>query len=92
MNEKFSCQRFIKLCLHTKSEKELRKLFDLFFTSEEKLNIETRVLIVKELLQGNKPQREIANDLGISIAKITRGSNGLKLIDESLRNYLKRCL
>lgn len=92
MNEEFSCERFINLCLHTKDKKELKKLFDLFFTSEEKSNIETRVLIVKELLQGKKSQREIANDLAISIAKITRGSNGLKLIDESSRNYLKRYL
>jgi TrpR family transcriptional regulator, trp operon repressor len=46
------------------------------------------VELLKALLKGDKPQRSIADELKISIAKISRGSNALKIIKPSLRKYL----
>ncbi len=87
-NKRENWRDFIDLCQNVSSEHELSELLDFFFTIEEKQHIVTRVELVRELLQGNKTQRGIAQDLGISIAKITRGSNSLKTINEPLRKYL----
>ncbi len=76
---------FIRLCSKAKSESELEELFWLFLTHEEREDIKTRYLIVQELLKGEKTQRRMAKDLGVSIAKITRGSNILKEASERLR-------
>jgi TrpR family trp operon transcriptional repressor len=40
-------------------------------------------------LARKKPQRQIAADLQVSIAKITRGSNELKRMKESFLEFLK---
>ena len=81
---------FLALCAEAKGEKGLEELFWLFLTPEERKNIGTRYLIVRELLQGQKSQREIAKDLKVSIAKITRGSNFLKMIHKDLRRRLQK--
>src|SRR5438105_1731230 len=81
---------FIELCLSIKDRKTLSSLFDLFLTPEEKNDLSTRFLLVKELLEGDKTQRQIAEDLSISIAKITRGSNELKRFDKSFLNLLQQ--
>ncbi len=80
---------FIKLCLATKNEKLLSSLFDLFLTQEEKESIAMRYLIVMDLLKQEKTQREIAEHLHVSIAKITRGSNELKRMPAQLIEFLK---
>ncbi len=82
-------QGLLGLCLESRDEKTLASLLDLILTPEEKANLATRYLIIKELLQDEKPQREIAKDLNVSIAKITRGSNELKRVDKKLLNFLK---
>ena len=64
-------------------------LFDLFFTPEEKDNLALRYLIIQELLQDEKSQREMAKNLNVSIAKITRGSNELKRISPKLLATLR---
>ena len=84
-SEKDGWQGFLKLCQEARSEKELDELFWLLLTPEEREDIKTRFLIVQELVRGKKTQREIAKDLGVSIAKITRGSNFIKLISKDLR-------
>ena len=65
------------------------ELFDLVLTLEEKKDVADRCLIIKALLEEEKTQRKISADLQVSIAKITRGSNSLKIIGAKLRNYLK---
>lgn len=80
--------RFIMLCCREQSTTELEKFFDLFLTDEEKENLATRVLIIDALLNGDLPQREIAKQLKVSIAKITRGSNMLKRADQKLLKNL----
>jgi TrpR family transcriptional regulator, trp operon repressor len=83
---------FLNLCLGITSKNELESLFDLFLTMEEKENLATRFEIVFELLKAEKTQREIAKDLAVSIAKITRGSNELKRMDAKLLKYLRKTL
>lgn len=81
-------QGFINLCLHTKDEATLQAMLALFLTPEEKIDIARRVLIIQELVKGEKTQRDIAKTLDVSIAKITRGSNELKRLDQAWRDYL----
>ena len=80
---------FLKLCAEVKSPEEIAQLFDLFFTIEEKETLASRFLIIKELLEGNLPQRDIAELHKVSIAQITRGSNALKIIPSKLKTALK---
>jgi TrpR family trp operon transcriptional repressor len=79
---------FIELCSRFKG-KELGELFDLFLTLEEKEDIGNRFRIVKALAEEKLTQREISEKLGVSISKITRGSNALKIISGQLREALK---
>ena len=85
-------QYFLKLCLSAKNEKFLSELLDLFLTPEEHDSIETRCLIIKDLMEHKKTQRKISDDLKVSIAKITRGSNELKRISPELIAYLEKYL
>lgn len=80
---------FLKLCLATKNEKMLSSLFDLFLTQEEKESLALRCLIIEELLKQEKTQRNMAENLHVSIAKITRGSNELKRMPPKLVEFLK---
>lgn len=82
-------RNFIKLCLTTSNEKMLSSLFNLLLTQEEKESIAMRCLIVMELIKQEKTQRKIAEDLHVSIAKITRGSNELKRMPLKLIEFLK---
>lgn len=84
-------KQLIKLCLEENSQLSL-ELFDLFLTPEEKEALSTRYLIIQALLQQKKSQREIAKELQVSIAKITRGSNELKRMKPSLIQYLRNYL
>ncbi len=80
---------FLKLCLATENEKTLSSLFDLFLTQEEKESLAARYLIIEELLKQEKTQRDMAQELHVSIAKITRGSNELKRMPLKLIEFLK---
>jgi TrpR family trp operon transcriptional repressor len=80
---------FIALCLATQDAKLLSELFDLFLTFEEKQSLSMRTLIIKSLLAREKPQREIAKEFNVSIAKITRGSNELKRCSKKLLRFLE---
>jgi TrpR family transcriptional regulator, trp operon repressor len=80
---------FTKLCLATENESLLSSLFDLLLTQEEKECVAMRCLIVMDLLKKEKTQRSMAEDLRVSIAKITRGSNELKRMPSQLIEFLK---
>lgn len=80
---------FTKLCLATNNEKMLSSLFDFLLTQEERESIAMRCLIAMELIKQKKTQREMAADLQVSIAKITRGSNELKRMPLKLIEFLK---
>lgn len=80
---------FLTLCMESENREILDALFDLFFTFEEKKNLSLRYLIIKGLLEQKETQRELAQRLQVSIAKITRGSNELKRMDPELLRYLR---
>ena len=82
-------RRFLTLC-SASSPKELEELFDLFFTLEEKEAVGKRYLILKALLDRKLTQREIAKVAHVSISKITRGSNALKVISSKMKEALQR--
>jgi TrpR family trp operon transcriptional repressor len=82
-------EEFIALCRHVRTDEEFAELMNLLLTLEEQQQLETRVELLKALLKGDKPQRTIAEELKISIAKITRGSNALKIIKPALLKYLQ---
>ena len=85
-------KQFLQLCKKLQSSQQFDEFFDLFLTIEERRAIGDRCAIVKELLRGEKTQREMAADLSTSIAKITRGSNYLKTIGKKQRNFLQENL
>ncbi len=89
-SEQTGWKEFLALCLKAKSIKSLDKLLRLHLTQEEQQAVAMRYLIVRELLKGEKTQRDMAKTLHVSIAKITRGSNSLKIIDEELKVLLKQ--
>lgn len=68
------------------------ELLELFFTPNELEQLSARFEIIKGLIRAEKTQREIAEDLQLSIAKITRGSNELKRRSESLHAYLNKTM
>ncbi len=81
---------FLELCSRFKKKEELGELFDLFFTLEEKEALSKRHGLVKALLDEQMTQREISEAMQVSISKITRGSNALKIISKQLREALKK--
>ncbi len=81
-------QLFLDLCRSINKTETLDEFFNFIFTPEEREMLASRVIIVEELLRGEKPQRQIAAETKVSIAKITRGSNSLKTINDSLRQLL----
>ncbi|AAO90057.1 trp operon repressor [Coxiella burnetii] len=83
---------FLTLCQKAETVDQLDELFGLLFTLEEKEQLALRVELVRALLRGEKPQREIAHDLNISIAKITRGSNALKTTSDKIKSFIKKYL
>lgn len=87
-SEETGWDEFLRLCQQAQSTQALDKLLRLHLTQEEQQAVATRYLIIRELLKGEKTQRDMAKDLHVSIAKITRGSNSLKLIDADLKSLL----
>lgn len=83
-------QQFIKLCHESKDENVLSSILDLFLTPEERNDVAMRYWIIMELISGKKTQRDIAKELNVSIAKITRGSNELKRINPQVIQYILR--
>lgn len=79
---------FLKFVKEIKETDNYEAFMDLMLTAEEKESLSTRFLIVMALLSEKASQREIAQSLGVSIAKITRGSNELKRISSKLKAYL----
>ena len=66
-------KRISKVLSGSKNEKDLQNLLEDLLTPAELNDIDERILIVKALLEGS-PQRTVAKNLGVSIAKVTRGS------------------
>ncbi|MFT5880673.1 MAG: TrpR family trp operon transcriptional repressor [Moritella sp.] len=67
-------------------------LLPLLLSADELNAINGRTLVYKELLSGEKSQREIAKEHKISIATITRGSNNLKAMSVAEKTLLQTLL
>lgn len=73
----------------TRDTEELAHLLEFFLTPEEKNDLAHRYEIIQALLENKLTQREIAEQFNVSIAKITRGSNALKVLDPKLKVFLE---
>lgn len=80
-------QDVIDLFMHAKNEKKMDQLLHMFLTITEREFLVDRYLIVEALLTSSLPQREIAKNLNVSIARITAGSNELKRTPEEMKNF-----
>ncbi len=69
------------------SAERIMVFFSEMFTESEMSNIIMRWELMKKLLNGQS-QRHIAEDLSLSLCKITRGSKILKNSDSVVRSYL----
>ncbi len=83
---------FLNALQSIKTPHALNECLTFFLTHEEKATLTTRYLLTQELLKGELTQREIAKKFGVSIAKITRGSNSLKLLSPALKQELTQLL
>jgi TrpR family trp operon transcriptional repressor len=63
--------------LSQNTEKELVDFLEGILTPKELLEIPQRLQVVK-MLKSGKPQREIAEKLGVGIATVTRGSREIQ--------------
>lgn len=68
---------------------EIAEFLYSLFTPAETDEMAKRWALVKSLAQGT-PQRQIAQNLGLSLCKITRGSRELKKERSSFRSMLER--
>lgn len=68
---------FIDLLLDAHSREELEAVLCALLTDKERVSIDQRLEVVKLLLAG-VPHRKIADDLGVGIATVTRGSSEIK--------------
>lgn len=80
-------QEIIDIFAETTDKNEMRKLFSELFTASEEKDIAKRWYIMKELYKGT-PQRHIAQDMEVSLCKITRGSRILKDEESAFRKIL----
>ena len=69
---------FLKVCLEAKDQIHLDFFMNCLLSDEEAQSIKKRMVLLHALLQGDQSQRQIAENLGVSVASITRGSNNLK--------------
>ena len=82
--------QWLVLIREAPSVEDARELLSLFMTIDELTEMDGRVRIIQALLEQELTQREMSSQLGVSIAKITRGSNALKRCPNSLVHYLRR--
>ncbi|QDF66335.1 trp operon repressor [Shewanella sp. SNU WT4] len=62
--------------------------FELLLTEEERHAIAGRLRVFQLLLDGKLSQRQMAAELGVSIATITRCSNYLKHMEPNMRQQI----
>lgn len=68
----------VNLLLNIKTKEEMKDFLLGIFTPKELLEIPTRLQIVK-MLKAGISQHKIAEDLGVGIATVTRGSKEIQL-------------
>ncbi|QUM86495.1 MULTISPECIES: Trp family transcriptional regulator [unclassified Moritella] len=81
-----------ELLLDISNKGDISLVLPLLFSPEELNAVNARALVYKELLLGERSQREIAKIHNISIATITRGSNNLKSMSSIEKELLQTLL
>lgn len=71
------------------SAAEAKILLEDILTPQELSSLAERWQLI-QLLEEGMPQRDIAEKLGISISKVTRGSNALQYGKGGFRHFLKK--
>ncbi len=89
-HDEIGWEGFLQLCIISQDTEKLTSVFDLLLTFEERKNLSLRYLIIQGLLSEKETQRELAQRLGVSIAKITRGSNELKRFSPEAIEYFRK--
>ncbi|CAM3810460.1 Trp operon repressor [Vibrio aerogenes CECT 7868] len=81
-------QSFLQLVKEASTQGQLEMLLAMLMTTDERDTLVSRMNIVYELLNGEMSQRQISQMLGVGVATITRGSNGLKECSNDEKNIL----
>lgn len=68
---------FIDLLLNSTTRDEVDAVLSALLTEKERASIDHRLKVARLLLAG-VPHRKIADDLGVGIATVTRGSSEIK--------------
>ena len=77
MNTPTYFDQLIEHLLASKNAKDMAHTLQGLLTPSEQVEISKRLQILR-LLEAGVPQREIAKQLGVGIATVTRGSRALK--------------
>ncbi|KAE9539201.1 trp operon repressor [Ursidibacter maritimus] len=88
----YEWQQFIDLLKQAVNENKTEDLLAMLLTADERNTLGLRVQIVSALLDNQAPQREIQQQLNTSAATITRGSNMLKTVDPTIRDWVSEKL
>jgi TrpR family trp operon transcriptional repressor len=76
MNTDTPIEAFAVLLNKLESEQQIIEFLDALLTPKELDEIANRLAIIR-LLRNGVPQREVAQQLGVGIATVTRGANAL---------------
>lgn len=77
MAEKYTLDELIETFLQMDTEEKMRNFLEGILTPKELVEIPHRLEIVSKLKQG-MPQHKIAEEMGIGVATVTRGSKELQ--------------
>ncbi|HLD07545.1 MAG TPA: Trp family transcriptional regulator [Candidatus Peribacterales bacterium] len=89
MSPQYRFQELYELFASVRSPKEAEMLLKDILTPQELDSIAERWQLIQELAKG-RPQREVAEGLGISISKITRGSRMLQYGSGGFEYFLEK--
>ncbi len=81
-----------QLLLKAQKANLLGELLLFLLTPGELDDLYKRLDLVSGILEGAQTQRELSANVGISIAKVTRGSNELKRCSIELKSFLEKHL
>ncbi|MBY6188084.1 trp operon repressor [Marinobacter hydrocarbonoclasticus] len=82
----------LELVSQPRASEDTALLLGMLLSHDEREAIGGRLAVFRALLDGQQSQRQIAANLGVSIATITRASNNLKTMSETERTLLSRLI
>ena len=82
-------KELIELIASAKNRSDIKELLTALLTPVDYEELAKRWQIVKRLIEG-APQRDIKNELGASIATVTRGSREIQYGNGTFQKFYKR--